>query len=107
VARKYGDQNGVSRPEKKSVFDRKTDPKNEGSAIADYKDATPGNICRLIVASVASGGGVLFSRTIDGGAFSITLFYGSDRKKVYCPGTEDIDPVLVEWSEFFEGLKDQ
>lgn len=106
MARKYGDQNGISKPAKKSIFDRVGSNTNEGKSVADYAEATPEKLTKLVVAATGAGGGVLFSRTSDGGAFSLTLFVGDERKKIYCPGNEEIDDVLDEWSAFFIGLKD-
>jgi hypothetical protein len=107
MARKYGDQNGISKPDKKSFFGDKGTPVNERFAQADYGDAKPELVHTLVRVVVAGGGGVLFSRTSDGGAFSITFFMGDERRKVYTPGALDIDETLREWITFFSSAAEQ
>lgn len=105
MVKKYGQQNGISRSAKKSVFDQVGHAENGGSTVADYREVDPTLLIGLIVSSCGVGGAVMFSRTSDGGAYAITLFAGEDRKKVYVPGTDALEPTLKEWIAFYEGLK--
>jgi hypothetical protein len=106
MTRKYGDQNGVSKPDKKSVFSRVGPKSNETTSKADYADCSPTKLAGLVRTVAACGYGVLFTVTGDGGAFAITFFADNDRKKVYVPCSSDLDEVLDEWTVFFNEVKE-
>lgn len=97
----------LTRGDKKSVFDTMGGPDTKkGVAVADVKDVDPSVLNELMCVCLDSGGAFLMSRTTDRGAFSFTFFVGDDRKRVYCPGTQDINAFIREWVDFYRSLID-
>jgi hypothetical protein len=77
--------------------------KRPGGSVADWHNATPEQIHRLICAVTVAGGAVRFGYTRDGGAYSIGLYLGEDSKTYYCNEAEGIDEQLQELTDHFTG----
>lgn len=61
-----------------------------------YGDIDPVKIARLVGQVCSDGGAVMFSITSDGGAYSLVLFIGDDRKKLYYPTPEALEQAISE-----------
>ena len=87
-----------------NVFETEAAKGKEGYAEVGWDNASAGALQRTIKIVTNAGGALLFARTSDGGALSLTLFYGNDKKKVYVSPADDTDEILNFWAGFFETL---
>jgi len=76
--------------------------KRSGHGVADWANANPENVLRLVCAVAVEGGAVRLGYTRDGGAYSIGLYLGSDSKTYYCNDAEGINEYLEELRRNFE-----
>jgi len=69
---------------------------------ADWTAAN-GTLMARAVASIGKEGGALrFGYTRDGGAYSIGVYDGDEKRTIYVSPNEDIDQVLQELIEYYE-----
>jgi hypothetical protein len=95
----------ADRPRKSvNVFDSPEAQVKEGYGSIDWTQASAGSLQRAIATITNKGGALLLARTSDGGALSLTLFYGDDKKKVYIAPGDEPDEVLDFWNGFFDTL---
>lgn len=66
------------------------------NGVADWANADPANIHRLVCTVGFLGGAVRFGYTRDGGAYSIGLYLGDKSKTYYCNDSEGINEHLNE-----------
>jgi len=76
--------------------------KRAGSGVADWANADPAIVLRLVCAVAVEGGAVRLGYTRDGGAYSIGIYLGSDSKTYYCNEAEGINEKLNELTGYFE-----
>lgn len=74
----------------------------KGSAVADWNNADPAHVLRLVCVVALAGGAVRYGYTRDGGAYSIGLYLGEDSKTYYCNDAEGINDQLQELIAYFE-----
>jgi len=74
----------------------------KGDGVADWQNASPERLHRLVCLVGTEGGAVRFGYTRDGGAYSIGIYLGSDSKTYYCNDKEGIDEKLRELTDYFE-----
>jgi len=65
--------------------------------VLSWQAAGPESLKSAIVAITDAGNAILFSRTIDGGALSLTLFSGNQKSKEYITTPGEI-VALLEWA---------
>jgi len=75
----------------------------KGGGVADWHNANPENVLRLVCVVAVSGGAVRFGYTRDGGAYSIGIYSGELSKTYYCNEKDGIDGTIKELIEYFEG----
>lgn len=63
--------------------------------VAGITDLEPSVWKDALVTVLTSGCGLLLSPTSDGGALSVTLYYGDDRAKDYAASSEELSDVLA------------
>jgi hypothetical protein len=51
-------------------------------------------VAQAVVKMVTFGGGISFAGTADGGALSVTVFFGRDRQKKYAASPEGLQALL-------------
>ncbi len=73
-----------------------------GQGTADWVNASPGNLHKLVCLVASAGGAVRYGYTRDGGAYSIGIYLGENSKTYYCNEKEGIDNVLEDLTEYFE-----
>ncbi len=71
--------------------------KGGNKSSLSWQSAGTESLKDTIVRITDSGNAILFSRTIDGGALSLTLFSGNQKSKEYITEVGDI-PALLEWA---------
>lgn len=82
---------------------RKALPSNKpsGHGVADWYNASPELVFRLVCIVAVEGGAVRFGYTRDGGAYSIGLYLGDNSKTYYCNDAEGINEQLQELIKHF------
>jgi hypothetical protein len=82
----------------------KTLPASAGrrGGTADWANATPELVLRLVCVVGVAGGAVRLGYTRDGGAYSIGIYLGSDSKTYYCNEEDGINETVRELTEYFE-----
>jgi len=76
-----------------------TTPK--GGNVADWQNADPNLVLRLVCVMGTNGGAVRFGYTRDGGAYSIGIYLGENSKTYYCNEAEGINEKLRELADYF------
>ena len=74
----------------------------KGSATADWANANPEALLRLVCLVAVEGGAVRYGYTRDGGAYSIGIYMGPDSKTYYCNEMDGINDKLRELADYFE-----
>lgn len=74
----------------------------KGDGVADWQNADPNLVLRLVCRVAVQGGAVRYGYTRDGGAYSIGIYLGSDSKTYYCNEKEGIDEEIRQLLEYFE-----
>lgn len=74
----------------------------KGHGVADWANANPEDVLRLVCAVASEGGAVRLGYTRDGGAYSIGLYLGADSKTYYCNDAEGIVDYVNELRQNFE-----
>lgn len=90
--------------EYKSVFGNAPGSSNVSGGSADWSNATPATITRLIDTVTSRGGAIRFGYSRDGGAYAIGFYYGSESTTKYCRPGEELDTFLEKWIEFYAQL---
>jgi hypothetical protein len=70
--------------------------RTQGSLYNDVAAASPGLLSLAIERVAAKGGALLFGYTSDGGAASVVLYYGNDKKRYYASNPDDLADLLGE-----------
>jgi len=73
-----------------------------GGGVADWQNASPGLLHRLVCLVGSEGGAVRYGYTRDGGAYSVGVYLGPDSKTYYCNEEQGIDETLRELIGYFE-----
>jgi len=73
----------------------------KGGAVADWNNADPALILRLVCLVGLEGGAVRLGYTRDGGAYSIGIYLGDKSKTYYCNEAEGINDQISELIEYF------
>lgn len=95
---------GKSSDQYKSVFGNAKRAAEDKSGNADWSNAAPGLLVKLIDTVTSRGGAVRFGYTRDGGAYAIGLYYGGESTSEYCRPSESLDDFLEKWIEFYLAL---
>lgn len=74
----------------------------KGSGVADWDNADPTLVLRLVCVVGVEGGAVRYGYTRDGGAYSVGIYLGDDSKTYYCNDAEGINDQIRELIEYFE-----
>lgn len=88
----------------KSVFGNRGKGDSASKGVADWSNANPQLLQRLIVVTGARSGAVRFGYTRDGGAYNLGIYLGSESTTEYCRPNEDLDAFLQEWIDFITKL---
>lgn len=80
------------------------DPSLTGEGLT-WGDANPDLVGRAIESVTEAGHAVIFGRTQDGTALSITVLAGDDRSRLYPHTREGVDSALQLLAEWAEGQR--
>lgn len=81
------------------------DPNDTAIEEANWDEANPAQIARLIVAVVTFGGAVMFGRSRDSAVLSITVFLDGDKRTRWVRPEEDPDTVIETLVQPFEAME--
>lgn len=79
--------------------------RNRGNAEpCDWGLASADRLLRLVASATNAGDIISFGYTRDGGAYTVTIFDGSDRFVEYCRPTESVDDFLEMLRIDYDGV---
>lgn len=94
--RDYGVKNGKS---DKGPMWR---PNTRNTSSIAWSDIDPNLVRRAIYSCTIQGGALLFSRTSDGGALSLTVMYSDQKVKEYASSKESCEEILLSLINWFD-----
>lgn len=74
----------------------------KGDGVADWHNANPEIVLRLVCVVSVQGGAVRYGYTRDGGAYSIGIYLGDDSQTYYCNEKDGIDATVKDLISYFE-----
>lgn len=80
--------------------------KRRGTVTADWASANSSLVTRAICIAASGGGAIRFGYSQDGGAFAIGIYGDGKPYTEFVAPSENIDDVLEDIIELFEGLAD-
>lgn len=104
MSKTYAQATGRESPKKASIFDSKAKKSNGGFSGVDLADCDPLVMQTFIKTVITAGGALMWGNTSDGGALVLTMFYESERQKIYVTPADDLESVCKEWTEFFQAV---
>lgn len=78
-------------------------PDRPATAIG-WDECNPEVVCAVVLAVTRLSGAVLFGRSRDGGALSLTVMLDDERKTVWFANEDTLDAELIEVITYFEAL---
>lgn len=76
--------------------------RGSGAGHADWANADPARVFRIVCSVAAAGGAVRLGYTRDGGAYSVGIYLGDNSKTYYCNDKDGINETLDNLQEYFE-----
>lgn len=73
---------------------------------ADWQAVNGNTVIRAIAIASSCGGAIRFGYSRDGGAYAIGLYGDGEPYTVFCKPSEDIEVVLVDIIDLYEGIAD-
>lgn len=73
--------------------------REKGPKVGQITDLNPETWKSVLTTILGCGCGLLLSPTSDGGAVSLTLYYGDERAKGYASSKEDLEELLAAASD--------